>query len=117
MVWSTESLADFRREGPTSLPLRSFRLDKTLLDWRERCQAGEPPAEVLPAGLELDELLNWFSPRQAVILQDRLINASDTLSDEDVRLLSQLGAAYWQPNPPLFWFSEQRKKNFPSSNA
>jgi len=118
MVWSMESLAQIKRKKtPTSLPPRSLRLVKTLFDWLERCQAGEPPADVLPAGLELDELRNWFSPRQAVGLQDRLITASDALTDEDVQLLSQLGAAYWQPKPPMFWFSEQRKKNFSSSNS
>ena len=118
MVWSMESLTQiWRKKSPTSLPSRSLRLVKTLFDWLERCQAGEPAADVLPAGLNLDELRNWFSPRQAVGLQDRLISASDALSDEDVRLLSQLGAAYWQPNPPMFWFSEQRKKNFSSPTS
>jgi integrase len=118
MVWPAESLAKIRmQKAPIASLPRSRCLDRTLFGWIERCQAGEPPAEVLPTGLDLEGLRNWFSPRQAVILRDRLITASDALSDEDVQLLSRLGAAYWQPNPPMFWFSELRKKNYASAES
>ena len=109
LVWSPEPLAKFKPEAKLSTVLsRSQHLNKILLNWLARCRGGEPADAVLPKGMTFGALKNWFSPRQAVKLQDRLNSASDQLTDDDVDLLSRLGTQYWQASPPMFWFSEAR---------
>jgi len=111
LVWSPEILAQFKPKAnvPAVLP-RSKRLDKTLFGWLKRVREGEPANVVLPKNLTVEALGNWFSPRHAVKLQERLILATDKLSDDDVDLLSRLGDIYWQASPPMFWFSQARCK-------
>jgi len=111
LVWPPGSLAQFTPHANLPMTLtRSQRLDKTLIGWYERCKEGEPANAVLPQGLTLQALGNWFSPRQAGKLQERLILASDKLTDDDVDLLARLGDLYWQVSPPMFWFSQARCK-------
>jgi len=67
--------------------------------------------------LTVQQLTNWFTPRQAVGLKQRLLDATDLLTDADLQILKRLGGAYWQSNPPMFWFNATGVKLKPSSGA
>lgn len=83
---------------------RSRALTALLTDWLGVLR--EPHADgsaSLP--LTLGQLTNWFTPRQAVHLKQRLLAGTDLLTDSDEQSLKRLAHTYWQANPPMFWFN------------
>jgi len=79
-------------------------LTALLTDWLQVLR--DPHADSTASlPLTLGQLTNWFTPRQAVNLKQRLLTGTDLLSDADVQSLGRLGDTYWQANPPMFWFN------------
>jgi len=109
MVWpqvSNNSIQD--TASPQAQTTRADRFEELLRSWMARCRAGEQEHTVIPKGIDLAEVSNWFTPRQASDLPAKLRLATNRLTQDEVNRLIELGKTYWQKVPPMFWFSQAR---------